>query len=131
MVSTTALHPSHLAFTVPFQAFSRRLFNRLPITARGHVVAVIGELIGTTLFLFFAFAGTQVANIASNTNTGATVITTVSQKTPEQLLYISLSFGFSLAVFAWVFFRISGGLFNPAVSHLSSGVCDMRADVYR
>jgi aquaporin related protein len=27
-----------------------------------------------------------------------------------------LSFGFSLAVNAWIFFRVSGGLFNPAVS---------------
>jgi hypothetical protein len=35
---------------------------------------------------------------------------------PAQLLFIALSFGFSLAVNAWVFFRISGGLFNPAVS---------------
>jgi len=34
----------------------------------------------------------------------------------SNLLYISLSFGFSLAVNAWIFFRISGGLFNPAVS---------------
>jgi hypothetical protein len=32
------------------------------------------------------------------------------------LLYVSLSFGFSLAVNCWVFYRISGGLFNPAVS---------------
>jgi hypothetical protein len=31
-------------------------------------------------------------------------------------LYIALSFGFSLAVNAWIFFRVSGGLFNPAVS---------------
>jgi len=31
-------------------------------------------------------------------------------------LYISLCFGFSLAVNAWIFFRVSGGLFNPAVS---------------
>lgn len=31
------------------------------------------------------------------------------------LMYIALSFGFSLAVSSWVFFRISGGLFNPAV----------------
>jgi aquaporin related protein len=31
------------------------------------------------------------------------------------LLYIALSFGFSLCVNVWVFFRISGGLFNPAV----------------
>ncbi len=43
-------------------------------------------------------------------------MTTVQQKNPSQLLYISLAFGFSLAVNAWVFFRISGGLFNPAVS---------------
>jgi aquaporin related protein len=32
------------------------------------------------------------------------------------LLYISLVFGFSLGVNIWVFYRISGGLFNPAVS---------------
>jgi len=32
------------------------------------------------------------------------------------LLYISLCFSFSLAVNAWVFFRVSGGLFNPAVT---------------
>lgn len=35
---------------------------------------------------------------------------------PSQLLYIALSFGFSLCVNAWIFFRVSGGLFNPAVS---------------
>ncbi|KAK3174368.1 hypothetical protein OEA41_001612 [Lepraria neglecta] len=60
--------------------------------------------------------GTQVANISSNTNTGTMVVTTAQQKNPAELLYISLAFGFSLAVNAWVFFPISGGLFNPAVS---------------
>jgi aquaporin related protein len=67
----------------------------------------------TTLFLFFAFSGTQVALLvspASNTNTVG------AASDPSQLLYIALSFGFSLAVNAWVFFRISGGLFNPAVT---------------
>lgn len=62
----------------------------------------------------------RVANISSNTNTGTTVITQVAQKNPSELLYISLSFGFSLAVNAWVFFRISGGLFNPAVRDAQS-----------
>lgn len=89
--------------------------GHIPKRIRGHVVAMIGEFVGTLLFLFFAFAGTQVANVSSNTNTNGTIITTVEQKTPAQLLYISLSFGFSLAVNAWVFFRVSGGLFNPAV----------------
>lgn len=66
----------------------------------------------------------RVANIASNTNTGTTVITQVAQKNPSELLYISLSFGFSLAVNAWVFFRISGGLFNPAVGDpMFYGIC--------
>ena len=33
-----------------------------------------------------------------------------------RLLYISLTFGFSLAVNAFVWFRVSGGLFNPAIT---------------
>ncbi|QIW96587.1 hypothetical protein AMS68_002105 [Peltaster fructicola] len=96
--------------------FLTKALFKLPRSVRGHVVATLGEFFGTMSFIFFAFAGTQTANIASNTNTGTTVITTVVSATPQQLLYISLSFGFSLAVNAWVFFRISGGLFNPAVT---------------
>ena len=41
---------------------------------------------------------------------------TVATVDTSNLLYISLCFGFSLAVNAWIFFRVSGGLFNPAVS---------------
>lgn len=84
--------------------------------AKAHFVAFIGELIGTCFFLVFAFAGTQVANIQSeagneeNTTTGD-----VTGFNVDTLLYISLSFGFSLMVNAWVFFRISGALFNPAL----------------
>ncbi|TVY87098.1 Aquaporin, partial [Lachnellula willkommii] len=97
-------------------AWANKILAKAPTTTRGHIVAAIGEFAGTIFFLFFAFAGTQVANISSNTNTGTNITTTVAQKNPAQLLYISLSFGFSLAVNAWVFFRISGGLFNPAVT---------------
>lgn len=70
---------------------------------------MLGEFVGTYLFLFFAFAGTQVANTNPVTMTGPNI---------ASLLYISLAFGFSLAVNVWVFFRISGGLFNPAVSSI-------------
>lgn len=45
-------------------------------------------------------------NIPSSS--GLTVEQTGSN--PQQLQYIALCFGFSLAVNAWVFFRISGGL---------------------
>ena len=87
--------------------------NLLPDIVRNHFVAMAGEFAGTFLFLFFAFSGTQVAN------SQVPVLTKISQgPDPAKLLYISISFGFSLAVNAWVFFRISGGLFNPAVSVL-------------
>lgn len=79
---------------------------------KNHLIAFIAELVGTFLFLFIAFAGTQTAfggqpKLSSDVGPELT-----------QLLYISLVFGFSLAVNVWVFFRISGGLFNPVVSAL-------------
>lgn len=72
---------------------------------RGHLVAMSGEFVGTFMFLYFAFAATQIANTIDN-----------GPPTVDKLLFISLGFGFSLAVTAWVFYRISGGLFNPAVT---------------
>jgi len=89
------------------------LANRLPTNARNHFVAMSGEFVGTVLFLYLALAGTQVANSIPS-SAGLTVAQTGSN--PQQLQYIALCFGFSLAVNAWVFFRISGGLFNPAVT---------------
>jgi aquaporin related protein len=65
---------------------------------------VLGEFIGTTLFLFFAFAGITVAKLQGLGPPNLLV-----------LMYISATFGASLTVNAWIFFRISGGLFNPAV----------------
>jgi len=91
-------------------------FEWLPNKFRNHIIAMAGEFCGTFLFLFFAFSGTQVANAASaGANSGGDG--SLSQvPNAGSLLYISLAFGFSLAVNAWIFFRISGGLFNPAVS---------------
>lgn len=73
---------------------------------RAHLVAMSGEFVGTILFLYFAFAGTQTATMANGPG----------PMTNQTLLYISLSFGISLLVNAWAFYRISGGLFNPAVT---------------
>lgn len=106
------------------------IVNRLPILKylpshfRSHFVAMCGEFIGTFLFLFFAFSGTQVANTQTQPQTSTTI---AQASNPAQLLYISLCFGFSLAVNAWVFFRISGGLFNPAVT---LGMCIVGALPY-
>lgn len=79
----------------------------LPNSIRNNFIAFLGEFVGTFFFLFFAFAGTQVA---SNTS--------IHTPSPETLLYISLAFGVPLAVNVWIFYRVSGGHFNPAVSYL-------------
>nr|OQO23791.1 hypothetical protein B0A51_06740 [Rachicladosporium sp. CCFEE 5018] len=95
---------------------------RLPFTnwmnsnLKNHFVAAVGEFVGTTMFLFFAFAGTQVANIGANDSSASSTTGAATGFSPIVLTYISLSFGFSLMVNVWIFFRISGGLFNPAVT---------------
>lgn len=101
------------------------LIGRVPDGPRKHILAVIGEFVGTVLVLLFAYAGTQVAQLdASVPQLQGTVLGDTNKVgTPantSQLIFIALSFGFSLAVTAWVFFRISGSLFNPAVCVLSS-----------
>lgn len=82
-----------------------------PNKLRYNLLCVMGEFVGTFLFLFFSFAGTQVSNTpmpppGSDPNT-------------SNLLYTSLCFGFSLTVNVWAFFRVTGGLFNPAVRKTS------------
>lgn len=91
--------------------------SRLPDTLRNNFVAMSGEFIGTFFFLFFALSATQVAN-----TTGAQRSSSSSADELVRLLYISLAFGLSLAVNAWVWFRVSGGLFNPAVCFSSGDV---------
>ncbi|KAI4681482.1 uncharacterized protein J4E84_007719 [Alternaria hordeiaustralica] len=93
------------------------LLSRVPDNIRNHFIAMCGEFVGTVLFLYFALSGAQVANSIPSSG-GQTVAEAGSN--PQQLQYIALCFGFSLAVNAWVFFRISGGLFNPAVTF---GMC--------
>lgn len=84
-------------------------------------IAALAEFAGTFMFLFFAFGGTSVANNSnqanrSDSNTNSDKILQVPDT--SVLLYISLAFGFSLMINVWCFFRVSGGLFNPAVSLL-------------
>jgi aquaporin rerated protein, other eukaryote len=75
---------------------------------RGHFVAASGEFVGTFMFLLFAFLGhqmsasQQVATAHDGTNSNQTII------------FIGMSYGLSLLVTAWTFYRISGGLFRYA-----------------
>ncbi|CAL1716137.1 unnamed protein product [Somion occarium] len=72
------------------------------------VQAAFLEFIGTTFFLTLAFGGVQAVVAESQISQSFSVI--------ERVMYISLSFGFSLLVSAWLFFRVTGGLFNPNIS---------------
>ncbi|RAH53039.1 aquaporin [Aspergillus piperis CBS 112811] len=77
-------------------------------TTRNNFIAAVGEFVGTFLFLFFSFAGTQVSNTPKPAPG--------SPPNTPNLLYSSLCFGFSLMVNVWAFYRVTGGLFNPAVT---------------
>ncbi|GAA5882135.1 hypothetical protein JCM16303_005620 [Sporobolomyces ruberrimus] len=105
---------------------------------KNHFIAMVGEFVGTTLFLVFALAGADVASRASTAIPGGTTRSEGSEGADavaaivntSNLLYIALSFGLSLAVNVWIFFRISGGLFNPAVSlslYLAGALQPLRA----
>ncbi|KAI0688420.1 aquaporin-like protein [Cytidiella melzeri] len=71
--------------------------------------AAILEFFGTVTFLTLAFGGVQ----ASAFEARAQGIPSFSV---DRVMYISLSFGLSLLVSTWLFFRVTGGLFNPNVS---------------
>lgn len=94
--------------------------NTLPMlsiadTTRNKIVSGLGEFCGTFLFLFFSFAGTQVANVVAAAS--------ASEDTLTVILFVALSFGVSLTANVWAFYRVSGGLFNPVVSEINPIQC--------
>lgn len=89
-------------------------------TVRNHVIAILGEFSGTTLFLFFALTAAQTANAKPDNLLAVGSVSMPGSPSLLQILYISFGFGLSLTVNVWVFFRISGGMFNPAVGLLRS-----------
>ncbi|RVX73180.1 hypothetical protein B0A52_02307 [Exophiala mesophila] len=78
-------------------------------THRNYLVVFLSELAGTFLFLFFAFSIAQVANtpVPDNPNGPPNLLA---------VLFIALGFGCSVAVNVWLFYRVSGGMFNPAIA---------------
>ncbi|KAK0113365.1 hypothetical protein ONS95_013619 [Cadophora gregata] len=79
---------------------------------------MLGEFMGTFSFLFFALTAVQTANAKPDTLPRIDFL--FNSPSLLQIVYISAAFGGSLAVNVWIFFRVSGGQFNPAVTF---GLC--------
>lgn len=93
---------------------------------RSDIIACLGEFAGTSMFLFLALGAAKTAQDSQSAAQNDTV-TTLAQQT---IMFISAGFGLSLLVTAWVFYRITGGLFNPAVTlslWLIGGLTALRA----
>lgn len=81
---------------------SKRLFRSFSIDAKAAAI----EFVGTTFFFLLGLGGVQAAT-GEALQSGSTI---------EHVLYIATSMGFSLLVTAWLFYRVTGGLFNPNVT---------------
>jgi aquaporin related protein len=77
---------------------------------RNALVIVLGEFAGTFMFLLLSFIGAQTALVTNSPSDPTAPLL------PFSLMYIAASFGTALAVNVWIFYRVSGGMFNPAVS---------------
>ncbi|KAI0787741.1 aquaporin-like protein [Fomes fomentarius] len=83
---------------------NKSFFSRI----KEDVYAALLEYVGTSFFLLLAFGGVQASQSeASSTSQASNIV---------RDMYISLSFGFSLLSAVWLFYRVTGGLFNPNVT---------------
>jgi aquaporin related protein len=114
-LTTTSSQHSHAPLRERFPILGRVL----PEWAYHALISFVGEFLGTTFFLFFALAGCQVAYTHLSPSTvvlpGSPARSTMTISAAS-LLYAALAVGFSMIVNAWVFFRISSALFNPAIT---------------
>lgn len=89
--------------------------NRSPIlgmsdSVRHHLIAVISEFCGTFLFLLFAELICQIAMQDPN------IPAPGEGSQPGALVMVALGFGFSVMSSVFIFYRVSGGHLNPAVT---------------
>lgn len=77
-------------------------------TVRNHFIAMTGEFVGTFMFLWAAFMIAQIANQDTDVK--------LPGSHPGQLIMIAFGFGFSVMFAVFLFFRVSGGNLNPAVT---------------
>ncbi|KAG2749953.1 aquaporin-like protein [Suillus brevipes Sb2] len=90
------------AARAPSRYSTPRMFSTFKLDCKAAAL----EFVGTTFFLLLGLGGIQAANGEAESS-GTTI---------EHVMYIATSMGFSLLVSAWLFYRITGGLFNPNIT---------------
>ncbi|KIX93958.1 uncharacterized protein Z520_10295 [Fonsecaea multimorphosa CBS 102226] len=98
-----------MSFKARFRTSRESVKGFLRDSRRNHTTAFFAELAGTFLFLFFSFGIAQVAHTPppADANSAPNLLV---------IFFIALGFGCSLAINVWLFYRVSGGMFNPAVT---------------
>ncbi|KAK7928637.1 aquaporin [Apiospora marii] len=86
--------------------------DRVLIGIQHNIVASLSEFVGTFFYMLMVFGCTALVNTPSKAGQDDNDLAA----NPAKLQFIALAWGMSIAVNAWVFFRISGGFFNPAVT---------------
>ncbi|KAI1866720.1 uncharacterized protein JN550_007573 [Neoarthrinium moseri] len=84
--------------------------HMFPDPTRNMLTVLVGEFCGTFMFLLLSFIGTQTAIVTNNPNDYTAPLA------PFSLLYVAFSFGAAVAVNVWIFYRVTGGMFNPAIT---------------
>lgn len=83
---------------------------------KNDLVAMMGEFVGTVLFLLFSLGAVQSVNSALASADDTTEITSDDRAARiVGYFYISAAFGFALFAMASIFYRFTGSIFNPSV----------------
>ena len=80
--------------------------RRAPSSIKNALISILSEFVGTFMYMITGLGGTSAAvNLTANDSSHAL-----------RYLFVSLAWGMATIANAWLFYRISGGLFNPAVT---------------
>ncbi|KAJ3496925.1 hypothetical protein NLG97_g2297 [Lecanicillium saksenae] len=111
MEATTDNAPIQSALDIGGNHFNKDGRDRpVPSQYKNALTVIVGEFCGTFMFLLLSFIGTQAAINNNNSTEGN------GRLSASSLMFIAASFGAALTVNVWIFYRVTGGMFNPAVT---------------
>ncbi|KNG48894.1 hypothetical protein TW65_04305 [Stemphylium lycopersici] len=88
--------------------------EKVPLPIRNRSIAMLSEFVGTFLFMLIGLGGNS--TIINDPAMELQYESGEVSANPAKVLVIAVIWGVAVTVNTWTFFRISGGLFNPAVT---------------